>query len=232
MAQNTVTRIKLPVRARVTVISRKRYGFARTADWELYGFMNSTLVFISLIVDCFFLYLVFLAIRGIVRFFSRLFSSDKTTFQTLAIPVPTPYKAQEEIYPYQREENLLTPTELKFYQVLKPICDEGSLTIFSKVRLEDLVYVSHSVFEQWRWRGYIRSRHIDFVLCDKNSTKILCAVELDDWHHGSFRAQEIDERKDKICKDAGLPLIRVKVKNYYDPLTLKETLQQKIQKST
>lgn len=119
---------------------------------------------------------------------------------------------------------LLTATELKFYRVLKPICDERNLAVFAKVRLEDLVSVPSHIYNDWKWRGYIRSRHIDFVLCDASNLKIRCVLELDDWHHKFMRNHEIDGRKDKIMRDAGLPLIRVKVSQIYDANALRQVI--------
>lgn len=196
--------------------------------------------------------MVFLVIRGIFRFFKRLFSSkkdnynfpqtDKTfwhpstqapatdkVFWPPYIPSPTalPIPIQEEKYPYEKQNYLLTPTELKFYRVLKPICDERNLAIFAKVRLEDLVTVPEYVFNNWKWRGYIRSRHIDFVLCDASNLKVRCGIELDDWHHKFFKNQQIDERKDKIMRDAGLALIRVEASRIYNPTELGQIIDNK-----
>lgn len=206
---------------------------------------NLTLDIIAFIVDCAFCYLIFYAIflvvRGIFRFFKRLFSDGKNnngfpridrTFWPPSVPatnsgvliIPTP----EEKYPYEKQDYLLTRTELKFYRVLKPICDERNLDIFAKVRLEDLVTVPQYVFNNWKWRGYIRSRHIDFVLCDASNLKIRCGLELDDWHHNSDENHEIDERKDKIMRDAGLPLIRVKVASMYDTTEINQLIQNNI----
>lgn len=187
--------------------------------------MNPISILGIAILDFLFFYLMFLAIRGIVRFFGRLFPSNKTIFPAPSIPIPVPLPAQEEKYPYEKQEYLLTATELKFYRVLKPICDERNLAVFAKVRLEDLVTVPQYVFNNWKWRGYIRSRHIDFVLCDASNLKIRCAVELDDWHHGFFKNQQIDERKNKIMRDAGLPLVRVKTNQTYDPIELDRVIE-------
>jgi hypothetical protein len=199
-------------------------------------------LFIFAILDCLFLYFVFVVIRGIFRFLNRLFSRNETETNfahvgkvfwppTAPAPTPLPAQVQEEKYPYEKQEYLLTPTELKFYRVLKPICDERNLAIFSKVRLEDLVTVPQYVFNNWKWRGYIRSRHIDFVLCDASNLKIRCAVELDDWHHKFWRNHEIDERKNKILRDAGLPLIRVRANQSYDLITLSQIIENNIGQS-
>lgn len=183
----------------------------------LWFFMNPFYI----ILDCIFLYCVFLAVRGIFRFFKGLFSGNTTSLPTPPIPIPAiPYKTQEERYPYKKQQYLLTSTELKFYRVLKPICDQHNLAVFAKVRLEDLVYVPKEIFDNWKWRGYIRSRHIDFVLCDVSNLKIHCCLELDDWHHKFWKNQEIDERKNKILRDAGLSLIRIKASDVYDTMEL------------
>jgi very-short-patch-repair endonuclease len=158
------------------------------------------------------------------------FPRTEKVFWPPYVPPATPSSipVQEEKYPYEKQEYLLTPTELKFYRVLKPICDERNLVIFAKVRLEDLVTVPQYVFNNWKWRGYIRSRHIDFVLCDVSNLKIRCGIELDDWHHKFWKNHEIDERKDKILRDAGLPLIRIDANSIYDFRMLIQKIESKI----
>lgn len=211
MAQSRSTH-QAPSQGALNAVSRKGYV---KPGWELYGFMNPVFILFIAIIDFAFLYLLFIIIRGIVNFFARLFSGNKKIDLVPASAAP-PLSTQIEKYPYQKQEYLLTPTELKFYRVLKLICDERDLAILAKVRMEDLVSVPRGIFDDWKWRGYIRSRHIDFVLCDASNLKIRCGVELDDWHHKYFKNHEIDQRKDKIMRDAGLPLIRVPVKENYD----------------
>ena len=110
-------------------------------------------------------------------------------------------------YPYKRKY-LLTKNEYAFYKILKNKCDQNNILICPKVRLEDIVEVTTKE-NIIKYRGYIRSRHIDFLLCDEK-LNVLCAVELDDNSHNTTKAKKTDTMKDNICKAAKLPLYRIK----------------------
>ena len=96
-------------------------------------------------------------------------------------------------YPY-KQKYLLTKTEYKFYKTLKPLCDQNQIIICPKVRLEDFIEVTSKDNKQ-KYRGYIKSRHIDFLLCD-TSLYIKAAIELDD---------------NNIFKAINIPLYRINV---------------------
>ena len=121
---------------------------------------------------------------------------------------PTP---EEEpittIYPY-RKTDLLTKTEYGFYKVLKEECDKRNFLICPKVRMEDFLDVTCKD-EQLKYRGYIKSRHIDFIICNQD-LKILCGIELDDPSHYTQKAQKTDTFKNDVFKEIGLPLYRIK----------------------
>ena len=121
---------------------------------------------------------------------------------------PEPTETQElKEYPYKRKY-LLTKNEYAFYKHLKTKCDQNNILICPKVRLEDIVEVT-TTENKSKYRGYIRSRHLDFILCD-NNLNVLCAIELDDNSHNTTKAQKIDTMKDNICKASNLPLYRIK----------------------
>ena len=112
------------------------------------------------------------------------------------------------IYPYKKK-SLLTQTENHFYQTLKEECDERNLLICPKVRMEDYIEVTTET-EKLKYRGYIKSRHIDFIICD-NQLNVIAGLELDDYSHNRADRQKVDELKDNIFKRINIPLIRVNV---------------------
>lgn len=103
-------------------------------------------------------------------------------------------------------KNLLTKTEYIFYGVLKKKCDAANLLICPKVRLEDFINVTAR--ERMKYRGYIKSRHVDFLICD-SALHILAALELDDPSHSSAKAQQTDNFKNQLYASIGLPLFRI-----------------------
>lgn len=123
-----------------------------------------------------------------------------------------PKKSPEAmIFPY-RKKYLLSKNEYAFYKILKSKCDENNLLICPKVRLEDIIEVNTKQNIN-KYRGYIRSRHVDFILCD-NKLNVLCAIELDDNSHNTSKAKKIDDFKNKLFESVNLPLHRIK--NYYE----------------
>lgn len=115
--------------------------------------------------------------------------------------------------PYKRKL-LLTNTEYTFFRVLKPICDAADYMICPKVRLEDLADVTDRQ-NILKWRGYIKSRHVDFILTD-NKLNVLTAIELDDSSHNSDKAQKIDEFKNNFFIKIGIPLFRIRIGQDYN----------------
>ena len=115
-------------------------------------------------------------------------------------------------YPYVSRP-LLTKTEYAFYKVLRKYTDKYDLLICPKVRMEDFIKVTAKK-NYARYRGYIKSRHIDFILCD-NDLNMLCGIELDDSSHNTEQAQKIDKFKNNTFKAIGIPLYRVKTSSNY-----------------
>lgn len=118
-----------------------------------------------------------------------------------------------DVLPYKRKM-LLTKTEYTFFKILKPICDAADYMICPKVRLEDLADVTDRQ-NILKWRGYIKSRHIDFLLTD-NRLNVLAAIELDDSSHNSDKAQKTDEFKNNFFVKIGIPLFRIRTGQDYD----------------
>lgn len=105
---------------------------------------------------------------------------------------------------------LLTKNELNFYRQLKTLIDRYDLIIFSKVRIADIISTdSFSEFNK------IRSKHIDFVICNQESCPLLF-IELDDSTHNNYKNKKNDIKKDNIFYSAGFKIIRIKVQDNYN----------------
>ena len=120
---------------------------------------------------------------------------------------------------YIKNDYLLTKTELNFYRELIKITNELNLVIFPKIRLADIF--KHNELKDF---NKIKSKHIDFLLCDKSNCKIRLAIELDDYSHNTNKALKNDNFKNEIFKQTNLPLIRIKVNNIYNIEELKEKI--------
>lgn len=116
----------------------------------------------------------------------------------------------------------MTPAEQAFYAVLSPVV-QSSCMISSKVRLADIFEVRHE-------RGHnaafnkISRKHIDFVLTDPATSRILCAIELDDSSHNRPDRIERDRFVNELFAANQLPLLRVPVAWNYYPKALRNEL--------
>ena len=117
--------------------------------------------------------------------------------------------------PYTKKE-LMNSSEKAMYDSLKTFTDSKGYIIFAKVRLEDFVSVNVKEFKELqRYRGYIKSRHVDFLICD-GKKNVLMAIEVDGKSHNAKKAQETDEFKNKVFKTIGIPLYRIEVGTNYN----------------
>lgn len=118
-------------------------------------------------------------------------------------------------FPYYACDTLLTQSELRFYQVLKQAIPTN-MAIMMKVRMADLINCNDT---HWKsgWGPRISAKHIDFVLIDPVTTKIKCAIELDDSTHRT-NTDRIDRDKfvNKAFEVAGIPLLRIPVHKTYN----------------
>ena len=120
-------------------------------------------------------------------------------------------KINNEIFPY-KQKYLLTKNEWKFYKQIKETTDKLNLHILAKVRLADFVEVDKEKANKQfqKYFNYIKSKHIDFVLCNPENLKIIYLIELDDKTHSNEKTIKRDELVNKIYETCNYELIRVK----------------------
>jgi len=119
-------------------------------------------------------------------------------------------------WPYKKKDYLLSIAEKEFYRVLSAIAKKNSYLVFAKVRFEDLLWLPKHTNDRFELRNRVKSRHVDFVLCDKNNIKPLLVIELDDSTHTNKHRQERDNFINDVLHDAGLPIFHQKVQNSYN----------------
>jgi hypothetical protein len=108
----------------------------------------------------------------------------------------------------------MTKAEISFYHCIKKeLTDEHA--IFTKVRMEDIIQVKKGIKNEWSWRGKIKSRHIDFLICDANTGKIQRAIELNDSTHNRNKQKERDIFVKKAFDSAGIKLLTMTCKKEY-----------------
>lgn len=110
--------------------------------------------------------------------------------------------------PYQLAPCLLTNKEKLFYKSLKPIADELNLEICPKVRLADVVEIPKGTPKYTTWFNYIKSKHIDFVICDIEMNIVL-VIEVDDKSHLKEDRRQRDQFVDRIFEQVGLKILHI-----------------------
>ena len=111
--------------------------------------------------------------------------------------------------PYHLKTNVLTKSEQKLYEALKPIIEKNNLVVFPKVRLADFIYCPKNTNDSYAWFNKIRAKHIDFLICNSN-TEPLLAVELDDEYHETAAAVERDMFIDDVYRKVRLEILHLR----------------------
>lgn len=126
--------------------------------------------------------------------------------------------------PYALRPSLLTEAELSFYRVLLQVPDVTRYLVFAKVRLSDVLTLADDVDNRQGALNSITSKHLDFVLCDRERLAPVLAIELDDSSHRQKRRQERDAFVDEALTAAGLPIWRVTCRREYAVRALAEQM--------
>ena len=126
--------------------------------------------------------------------------------------------------PYRLRDDFLSPAELSYYRVLSTAV-AGRAVVLTKVRLADLFFVPHSEGSV-SFRNRIAQKHVDFLVCDRETMRPRVGVELDDRSHERSRRQERDGFVDEVFRVAGLPLIHVPARSGYSVAELSAGLTQ------
>lgn len=122
-------------------------------------------------------------------------------------PPPPAYPPTE--YRYKIRPFLTTKNEHEFYKQLLPAATAKNLTVFTKVRLADLIEPDE---RDWSRKSSafnkIKAKHVDFVLCEKQYMRPVLVIELDDRSHQRPDRKERDIFVDSILHSVGLPVLR------------------------
>jgi very-short-patch-repair endonuclease len=129
--------------------------------------------------------------------------------------------------PYEKIRSLLTPAERSLFEVLRSITGEEIL-IFAKVRMEDLLYLPKGTPERQTHVNRVRSKQVDFVLCDREKVSPLLVIELNDRSHESQKRQDRDAFLQRAFESAGIPILWVTAQASYNPRELAATVQDAI----
>lgn len=132
---------------------------------------------------------------------------------------------ETSLRPYFRKPFLLSKPEKYFYNVLREVF--GNHTVLAKVRLADLVEANRR-HPNWQANfNRIRSKHIDFVICDGWLCPLI-AVELDGSSHKRVDRQQRDNLVDEILKKVSLQIVHVPRQKQYFHKEIRQLLLPKL----
>lgn len=122
--------------------------------------------------------------------------------------------------PYRACDWILSSGERAFWYPLY-YAVKGKYRIFPKVRLSDVVRGPKRHEADRYWFNRIAGFHLDFVICDPETTRPLLVIELDDSTHSNEKSRLRDAFKDRVLRDAGLKVLRIQAAMAYEPEWIK-----------
>ena len=106
-------------------------------------------------------------------------------------------------------KHILSKNEWYEYRKLRDLAAANDLQVCPKVRLLDIIEPRRGERNYMSLLGKIKSKHVDFLICDKD-LRIKGIVELDDNSHDRADRQERDSFVDEILTDVGYKVIHTK----------------------
>ncbi len=143
----------------------------------------------------------------------------------MAHPSPRP-----ERLPYRKKWYLLSQAEHCFYEVLREAAG-ADLHVFPKVRFLDLLWLHENLSNRQSYLNYVMSKHVDFVLCHRQTVAPMLVIELDDPSHRAIERVTRDDFVNAVLQAAELPILRVPVKSSYNPQELADQIQDALRKA-
>jgi len=123
---------------------------------------------------------------------------------------------QPDAAAYMRNLHLLGATERSFLRVLEPAAGDR-YRVFAKVRVAQLVAPRAGVPANRSREAMelIRDWYFDFVVCERDSLTVVCAIDLDDRPAPLGRRRRGDSPIGGLCAAIGLPYARIAVQSAY-----------------
>ncbi len=131
---------------------------------------------------------------------------------------------RRETYPFRAKETLMSEAELDFFHVLECVIPDKTM-IAPEVRLGDVIGCSEADWQAGHGPR-ISAKHLDFVLIERGSSRILAGIELDDRSHDRPERRERDIFLDKAMAAAQVPLLRVRASRSYSQTELQKALEE------
>ena len=153
---------------------------------------------------------------------------DRSDSNLPALPITDKYqKIDWDNNPpqYRKRKSVLSFREREFYRLLRGLMG-GENHILSMVRMADVLWLSNETEDRKFHNNNILCKHFDYVICNKLKFEPILVIELDDPNHQWEHRWQIDDFKDRACREAGLRILRIKVQEKYDRAEIDKQIRQ------
>jgi very-short-patch-repair endonuclease len=149
----------------------------------------------------------------------------------------SPYPCSQEkatTFLQTQRQYLLSVGEKKFYDALIAALDSTRYIIFAKVRIADIIETNLDRADPMYWKKLapINQKHIDFLLVSRSDTTPLLAIELDGGSHTDKARLKRDAFVDSVFHNAGIPILHIPVKGFYQYNDLRSEIETTITKTS
>lgn len=117
--------------------------------------------------------------------------------------------SQDDYSKAYQKRFLLTKNEWYEFKKLQQYADIANLLICPKVRLLDIIEPRKGEGNYMSLLGKVQSKHVDFLVCDKN-LYVLGVIELDDNSHDQDSRKSRDQFVDQILTSVGYKVIHTR----------------------
>ena len=129
---------------------------------------------------------------------------------------------------YESRGSLNSPAEQKFQEILEDVLDTEIYTLHGKTRLADILKIKENFDFGSKQAAFnrISRKHVDFVITEKQSSRIVGVIELDDRSHQRADRRRRDQQVDQWLKEAGIPILHYPCRREYSFVELQRSLSE------
>ncbi len=135
------------------------------------------------------------------------------------------YKKPARVYK-PKGQFLLSPGEKRFFDALLQSIP-AYLYVCPKVRVADLIDINldRNAPDFWKHLAPINQKHVDFILVNRSDFAPRVAIELDGGSHNDKMREKRDSFINSVFANAGIPLLHVPVKGFYQYKDLRRHIE-------
>ena len=134
-------------------------------------------------------------------------------------------RGKEQKIAYERRKLLFGAAERSFLGILDQVLGQ-EYRVVGKVRIADIIRPDGALSANARTStlNRIMSRHVDFAVCDQETSQVVGVIEFDDANRDKASQRRRDEFVNATLFGAGVPIVRIPAQRVYSPAELRVRL--------